>query len=325
MRICIYGAGASGGHFAVRLAGAGHDVSVVARGAHLAAIQQRGLTLLSGDTRATAQPRAADDPASLGAQDVVIVAVKATALGGVMLAPLIGPETQVVFPQNGMSWWYPLDLPRGAPAPPDLPIFRLASGFLPMLRIDQVLGGSIYSANDVPEPGVIRNTSPQHNALVIGEVTQARDPRVAALRELLATAGIASPDTPDMRRVVWSKLIVNMSGSTIALATENRSSISRSDPALGQIYQRLVREGMAIAAAHGHDLAGDIDPDLLRARLLDHRPSLLQDYDRHRPMELAEIVQAPQAFARSVGIATPTLDTLAAIVLRRARDRGLVG
>jgi 2-dehydropantoate 2-reductase len=327
LRICIYGAGASGGHFALKLAAAGHDVAVVARGAHLTEIQAQGITLIEGGHRRTAAVRASDNPAAFGAQDLVIVAVKATGLAAIAdgLAHLVDAGTLVVFPQNGMPWWYPEGLASNLPAPPDLPIFRLRHGFRRFVRAAQVIGGSIYSANEVVAPGVIRNISPGSNRLTLGATVPGADADLAAVRTLLEAAGIGSPPIADIRRTMWLKLLMNMSGSTIALATESQSSICRRDPALAEIYRRVVREGLAIARAHGHALDdGTIDPDRLLAGLLDHKPSLLQDYEQRRPMEVAEIIEAPVAFARAQNVSTPTLDTLAAIVARRARDRGLL-
>ncbi len=298
MRICVYGSGASGGHFAVRLAQAGHDVCVVARGAQLDAIRYQGLTLIAGDRQDCARVRASDDTMALGPQDVVLVTVKATALDAVaaFLQPLLSPHTLVAFPQNGMGWWYPHGLAADRPRPPDLPIFRLGTPFMAMMREDQVLGGSIYSANEVIAPGVIRNTSPDRNGLTLGAIAPGRDDDVAAVRAAVQAAGLASGCV---------------------------SSVSRTDAALGEIYLRLVGEGLAIARAHGYAL-DDVDPARLQAGLLDHTPSLLQDYQQRRPMELAEIVLAPQQFARAQGVTTPTLDAVAAIVCRLARERGLI-
>jgi 2-dehydropantoate 2-reductase len=326
MRVCIYGAGASGGQFTVKLAATGHDVVVVARGDHLAAIRRNGITLAEEGRHRTVRVQASDDPAELGPQDLVIVAVKATGLHAVAdrLAPLVGADTLVAFPQNGMAWWYPTGLPDGLPAPPDIPVFRLGQRFLAILRPDQVLGGSIYSANEVTAPGVIRNTSPGRNGMTLGAIMPGREAAVSQIRAALEAAEIRSPDVADIRQTVWSKLLVNMSGSTIALATENRSSICRTDPALAEIYRRVIREGLEIARAHGYALDGDVDAERLLAGLLDHKPSLLQDYEQRRPMEVAEIIEAPLAFARACAVQTPTLDVLAAIAGRRARDRGLV-
>jgi 2-dehydropantoate 2-reductase len=223
-----------------------------------------------------------------------------------------------------MSWWYPEGLPPARPAPPDLPIFRLRRRFLEVMKAHQVLGGSIYSANVMTAPGVIRNNSPERNELVLDAIAPGREGLANPLRATLEAAGIGSPPVNDIRRTIWSKLVTNMSGSAIALATEHRSSISRTDPALGETYLRVVREGMDIARAHGYSLDEVVNPDRLRAGLLDHKPSLLQDYEQRRPMEIAEIIAAPVAFARAQNVMTPTLDALAAIVTRRARDRGLI-
>ncbi len=321
MRVCIYGAGATGGIMAVRLAAAGHAVSVVARGAHLAAIQADGLTLLAGEERVTMRVPAAEDPAAFGPQDLVVAAVKATALPSIAegLRRLVGPGTAVLFTQNGIPWWYPVGL--AAPMPP-LPAFRLADAVLPAVPAERILGGPIYSANALAAPGVVRNASPGGNRLEIAEV--AAPPGLAGpVRAAFREAGIAAPDPGDPRRAVWKKLLSNMSGSALALVTGTRSNTVCSDPALGAIYARIVEEGLAIAAAQGHDLRGEVSAARLMAGLSEHKPSLLQDYELGRPMEIAEILLAPLAFARLAGIATPTLDAVAAIATRLSAERGL--
>lgn len=326
MRICIYGAGATGGHFAVRLARAGHEVSVVARGAHLAAICESGLTLHSGDDVLTAKVAASDDPREFGAQDVVMVATKATALSSIapQIAPVIGRDTLVVFPQNGMTWWYPLGLSPKLPKPPSLPIFNLADAFLSAMRVEQIVGGLIYSANEIEAPGVIRNNSPEQNRLDIGAIDGGESSAVIGFRGALVQAGILSPDPHDIRAAVWRKLLTNVSGSTLALATESLSSAVQMDEGLKEIHRRITREGMAIAAAHGYPLHDRPGPARKATLPLNHKPSLLQDYEQGRPMEIAEIILAPVAFARAVGLETPTLDAVAAIVTKMARDRGLL-
>lgn len=325
MRICVFGVGASGGFCAVRLAGAGHAVSGIARGRTLDAIRQRGLCLLTDDSDETCALNVTDDPRTLGVQDVVLVATKSTGLPDVaeQLAPLLGPETYVVFPQNGMSWWYGIGLAPDAPRPPDLPLFGLARRFQALLRPAQIIGGSLYTANALVAPGRVRNNSPGQNAIALGEIVPQGAAAAHALRGMFDLAGIAAHPPADIRAVLWSKLVVNLSGSLIALATESQSAVSRTDPALGRVYLRAVREAMAIAAAHGYPLDATLDGAMLQARLLAHKPSLLQDFEAGRQMELSGLVQAPLAFARSMHVDTPTLDTLAAIVVRRAIDREL--
>jgi 2-dehydropantoate 2-reductase len=322
MRICVFGAGATGGHLVVKLALAGHDVSVVARGPHLAAMREKGVTLISGAACLTARVAASDDPARHGRQDLIVVTTKATGLAQVAegVAPLIGPDTVAIYPQNGIPWWYPLG--QAADRIPDLPLFRLAPALLRHMPADRVLGGSIYSANEVVEPGVIRNASADENRLVFAEV--AAPPGLAArCRAVFEDAGIASPAPGDARRAIWRKLLGNMSGSALALVTGTRSVTVRQDPALLPIYIRLIEEGLAIAAAHGHNLRTEIDPRNARLPPPGHKPSLLQDYEAGRPMEIGEILLAPLAFARSADVRTPTLDAVAAIATRLSADRGL--
>jgi 2-dehydropantoate 2-reductase len=318
--------GASGGHFAVRLSKAGHDVSVVARGENLTAIQLGGLRLAVGEHELKIHPRVAHDPGELGAQDLVIVSVKATALAAVSdgLAPLVGPRTLVLFTQNGMPWWYPLGLPADAPKPPPLQLFALGERFLKTVPTERILGGLVYSANEAREPGFVVNKSPGDNRLEIASISKESAVDVEAIRTALIEAHIGSPGVPDMRRAIWKKLLYNLSGSVIALATGNKSSVSREDEALGAIYRRVVLEGLAIAAAHGYPLDDELVPEAMRQKTLDHKPSLLQDYERRRPMEIAEIVLAPLEFARAANVPIPALETLGAVVARLARDRGLL-
>ena len=122
------------------------------------------------------------------------------------------------------------------------------------------------------------------------------------------------------RKAIWTKLLANMSASTIALVTRNQSSISRKDPALREVFVRLVGEGLAIASAHGFML--DLNAEMMLSQLMDHKPSLLQDYEQSRPMEIAEIILAPVAFARARNVPCPTLDVFAALAARMAADRG---
>lgn len=313
-RICVYGAGAVGGNFAVRLARAGHRVSVVVRGDHLRAIREQGLTLLSGDERTTVQVAASDDPAELGPQDAVITTLKAHALPAMAerIDPLLGPETPIVFAQNGVPWWYGHGLGRHRPAPPDLELLA-ASDLARRIGIARVIGGVIHSSNDVERPGVVRNNSPTRNRLAIGEVDDARSPRIAQLRTLLEEAGIESPPTDDLRAQIWDKLIANMRVSLLAFLTERTSREVFDDPELRPVVDRLGADGVAIAGAHGVSCA--VGPG---APAPGHRSSMLQDYELGRAQEIAALVTAPQLFARAGGVDTPTFDTIAGLVRAKA-------
>lgn len=322
MRICVYGAGAIGGHIATRLAAAGHAVSLVARGAQLQAVQARGgLLLRMGEEPLFGPMQASEDPAALGPQDVVFVTLKATALGDFArrAGPLFGPETAVVFVQNGIPWWYAQGLGRQRPPAPDLsrldPDGRLRQAVDPA----RVIGATIYTSNEVIEPGVIQNDSVGANTLIVGEPDDRQTPRIQALRAALQAAGVASPPTPDIRATLWRRLLVNIAGSVVCSIIEQPIGAHQADPAMRALFQRLSAEGAAIAAAHGVDVAqGTVPPGPPHVFPPHHKPSFLQDYERRRPMEVEAILMAPLAFAHAAGIDAPALETVAALAAHRA-------
>jgi 2-dehydropantoate 2-reductase len=325
MKICVFGAGAIGGNFAARLADSGNEVSVVARGAHLEAIKTRGLTLLAGDKKIVAKVRASDRPADLGPQDAVISTLKATALSDLAasVGPLLGPDTPVVFAQNGIPWWYGHGLAKARPAAPDLSRLDPGGALAKSVGLHRTLGGTISSPNHVAEPGVVVNEIPDRNVLCVGEIDDRPSQRVGMLRAALKGAGIGSPDTADIRYDIWHKLMANLTGSTVALILGQPSSVQKT-PLVNQMCRRAHAEALAVAAAHGVVL--DDHPDMRygpKRVYFDHRPSILQDYDLGRPMEIESIVRAPLAFARSAGIDTPTLDAIEAVTVTLAASKGL--
>src|SRR5688572_5458898 len=180
MRICVFGAGAVGGHLAARLAAAGHDVSVVARGAHLEAMRREGVKLLHGEEVIRGRVRSG----SPAPQDAVFVTLKANMLGVFADAASgwLGPDTAVVFAQNGIPWWYPAVLPRLDPE----------GKLRKALKRESVVGAAVYSANEVVEPGVIRNFVPNNNMLVIGQASGKDSPVTQQLRAVLEKVGISS-------------------------------------------------------------------------------------------------------------------------------------
>src|SRR6266478_101267 len=183
MRICIFGSGAVGSHFAVRLALAGHDVSCVMRGPHLAAVKVKGLTLRVGDASFNAKVKASDDPAAFGPQDLVISTLKATGVGSLAtgLRPLLGNDTPVVFAQNGIPWWYDIGLPADHPPPPDLAFLDPGGRLCAAVAKGRIIGGVIFSANEVVAPGVVANLSPERNRLLVGECDDEVSERIARL------------------------------------------------------------------------------------------------------------------------------------------------
>jgi 2-dehydropantoate 2-reductase len=313
MRICVFGAGAVGGHIAARLAASGHDVSVVARGAHLEAMRRRGVKLLHGDEVISGRVRAD----GIGVQEAIFVTLKANMLGTFADATgaLLGPDTAVVFAQNGIPWWYATDMESLDPG-------RKLKNTVPSRN---VVGGVVYSANEVVEPGVIRNFVPNNNMLVIGNIEAKEAPVVGRLRDALEKSGMSSPRPEDIRHSVWAKLVQNLGNSSLCLLSEAAISDVVADPLLRELSQKMKSEATAIAAAHGIDIArapqrpsgGHV------SGAIGHKPSMLQDYQRDRPMEIESQLMAPLAFARAAGVATPTLDMVIPLAAHKAAAKGL--
>ena len=321
MRICIFGAGAVGSHFAVRLALAGHDVSCVMRGPHLEAVKARGLRLRVGDAEFSARVKASDDPAALGPQDVVISTLKATGISSLAtgLQPLLRDDTAIVFAQNGIPWWYDIGLPADHPPCPDLAFLDPGGRLRAATLRERIVGGVIFSSNEVVEPGIVENLSPDRNLLLIGECDDRATERIERLRAALNDASIGSPNVSRIRETIWSKLLTNMSMSVLCLLTGQTARAVREDPALRDVVPRLLDEANSI----GQSCFPDVKRTTRSGPAPNHKPSLLQDYELGRAMEIDVLVRAPAAFARTAGLSTPMLDLMAALAIRQARDKGL--
>ena len=329
MKICVFGAGAVGGHVAAKLAAAGHEVSVVARGANLEAIRDKGIRLIHGADTISARVRASRNPAELGLQDFVFVTLKANALGGFADAgaPLLGANTAVVFGQNGIPWWYGMGLSPQRPKPPDLSKLDPGGRLSALIAPENVIGGVVYSANEVREPGVIVNHVPGNNMIVVGRADDADSPRMGELRSMLEKSDISSPHTADIRTAVWAKIVQSLGTGVLCVLAETAVKGVRTHAGLTEIARRLGAEGRAIARAHG------IDPERAPARpsggqssgLISHKPSLLQDYERGRPMEVEAQLVATLAFAKVANVAVPALETVVPLVAFKASAKGLYG
>ena len=189
---------------------------------------------------------------------------------------------------------------------------------------ERVVGGVIYSANEALEPGVIRNNTAGSNTLTVAEPDDRGSTRIDALRAALGAAGIGSPATDDIRNAVWAKLTLNLGSSILCLLAETTVAELMANEALASLRAKLSAEGRAIAAAHGVALeAAAPRPGPKLASPARHKPSMLQDYERGRPMEIEAQVLAPLAFARAAALAVPTLETLAPLAAHKAAAKGL--
>jgi 2-dehydropantoate 2-reductase len=291
----------------------------VMRGAHLAAVKVKGLTLRVKDEEFSAKVRASDDPAELGPQDFVISTLKACGLGGLApgLKPLLGDNTGVVFAQNGIPWWYDIGIAADQPPPPDLGFLDPGGALRTAVAKDRIIGGVIFSSNEIVEPGLVVNDSPERNMLWVGECDDRPSTRIERLRTALSESGVQSPPLERIREMIWTKLTSNMSVSVLCMLTGKTARASSEDPALVDVVPRMMDEAQAVGRY--------CYPNVTRrtGKAPDHKPSLLQDYERGRPMEIDALVKAPAAFARAAGLSTPMLDMMAGLAVLRARGKGL--
>ncbi|MEQ8340846.1 MAG: 2-dehydropantoate 2-reductase [Marinovum algicola] len=324
MKICIFGAGAIGGYMGVKLAQAGADVSLVARGPHLAAMQANGLTLHENDKAPVTVPvTASDDPAALGVQDYVIVTLKAHSVPPVVtrMTPLIGADTTIVSGVNGVPWWY-FHKHGGA-----FEGTRLASvdpgdaqwnGFGP----DRVLGCVVYPAAEVTRPGVI--THIEGNRFSLGEPDGTKSDRALALSRALAAAGLKAPVRPRIRDEIWVKLWGNLSFNPISALTHATLEVLCTDPGTRAVARGMMREAQEIAEKLGVKFPIDVERRIDGGAAVGaHRTSMWQDLDAGRPMEIDALVGAVQELGRLTDTPTPTLDTVLALVALRGRVAGL--
>lgn len=326
MKICVFGAGAIGGYMGLKLAQAGADVSLVARGPHLAAMKSRGLTLVDADgARQTVQVTASDNPADLGPQDYVIVTLKAHSVPPVVakMQPLIGPNTTIVSGVNGVPWWYfhkiggALEGTRLTTVDPGNAQW---DGFGP----DRVLGCVVYPAAEVSEPGTIKHI--EGNRFSLGEPDGSKSGRAMALSKALMAAGLKAPVRPRLRDEIWVKLWGNLSFNPISALTHATLDVLCTDEGTRAVARNMMLEAQTIAEKLGVKFPIDVDRRIDGGAAVGaHRTSMLQDLDMGRPMEIDALVGSVQELGRVTDTPTPTIDTVLALTKLRGRSAGLYG
>lgn len=327
MKICIYGAGAIGGYLGVQLARAGVDVTLIARGAHLAAMREKGLRLRMKREDGTieevvAHPFCTDTPAEAGHQDHVIIALKAHSVPGVVdaMRPLLGPDTAVVTAVNGIPWWYfhNLDGPyRDRRLETVDPGGKQWDGIGP----ERAIGCVVYPATEVVEPGVIEHI--EGDRFTLGEPSGERTERVAKLSEALIAAGFKAPIRPRIRDEIWIKLWGNLSFNPISALTHATLDVIATDEGTRGVARAMMVEAQTIAEALGVRFGITVDKRIDGAAAVGaHKTSMLQDLERGRPMEIDALVASVQEMGRLVGVPTPAIDMVLALVRLRARVAG---
>jgi 2-dehydropantoate 2-reductase len=322
VKICIYGAGAIGGLLGAQLSLAGEEVTLIARGPHLAAIQANGLKLKFEGKELLAKPKATSDPKQAGPQDYVIVTLKAHSVAAIAAAmqPLLGPETAVVTAMNGVPWWYfyklagPHEGRRIKAVDPDGSLWRLIPG-------ERCLGCVVYPAAEVVAPGVVEHY--YGNRFMLGEPDGSKSERAARLSDALTRAGFKAPVRPRIRDDIWVKLWGNLSFNPVSALTTGTLAGIAGDPGTRAVIRRMMVEAEAVGTALGVKFGVDIETRIgWAADIGEHRTSMLQDLELGRPMEIDALVTAVAEMGDLVGVDTPFIDTVLALVIQRARMAG---
>jgi 2-dehydropantoate 2-reductase len=322
-RIGVVGAGAIGGHFAARLALAGHHVSILARGATLQALATSGLRYTCpGEPERVVALGAHAHCADMGRQDLVLIALKSHALPALAasLAPLIGPGTVVLPVGNGLPWWYflapgtPLAGLRLASVDPDGAIERT-------LPFEQVLGGSVMASCSSPAPGVVHHHS--GGKVVIGEPGGGISARARDWAEVLSAAGLPATASDEIRRDLWIKLLGNACANPLSLITQASTDCLLDDPGTCAVFASLMAECLALGRQAGLTLDIDIAQRIAQTRQLGAiKTSMLQDLEAGRRVELDAILGAPLECAARLGFAAPLMQTVFALARLRAAQAG---
>ena len=324
MKICVFGAGAVGGHIAARLLAAGQsEVAVIARGARLATIQNHGLTLKIAQTRFFGRPCIATDmPETLPQQDMVIVSLKAPALPAAAAAihRLLKKDGVALFVINGIPWWWRYGLP-GKQAP--LELLDPAGALWTLLR-ERSLGCVCHSSNEVIKSGVIE--SMPGAGWVMGDPLSMTSVRLTDTLKLFQQAGFDARASDDLRGDIWRKLLVNASLNTFSALTRLCTIDLTTDPQSRMQMMNVMFEVMAVAKASGWDLQASVDVEALIApekRIASHRTSMLQDVLAGRSLETEALLGQLVEFARDAKVHTPICDVLLALLRGLGRSSRL--
>jgi 2-dehydropantoate 2-reductase len=324
MRICVFGAGAIGGYLAGELALAGHEVCAIARGSHLAAIRKHGLKLIVDAQTRTVRLPASDDPTAFGPQDVVICGLKAQqarACAGAF-APLLGPKTAVLTAMNGIPWWY-FYKEGGVFDGRHLESVDPGAAQWTEIGPERVIGCVVDPACEVVAPGVIEHHL--YKRFTIGEPDGTHSDRVRALRDALVSAGFDAPIRDAIRWNVWLKLWGNVCFNPISALTLATLDRITTEPSLRALCRTMMVEAQSVAVALGVAIPNEMMDRRLKAAgsVTGHKMSMLQDLVRSRSLEIDALITAVQELGRLVGVATPTIDVVLALVQERGRQASL--
>lgn len=320
MKLCVYGAGAIGGQVGAMLAKSGTDVSLIARGPHLAAMKENGLTLITPEERFVVTPKCTDNPTELEKQDYIFVSLKAHSVVHILndLDPILGPDTVVVTAVNGIPWWYFFAF-NGSLRNHQLRVIDPGGCQWKKIKPERVLGCVVWQAAEVIKPGVIRlNYS---GRMPIGEPDGSRSERARILSDALITAGIKSPVKKDIRNEIWMKLWGNLSFNPMSMLTHGTMEQLANDDDTLPVIRQLMVEAQTIGEALGVKFPIDVDKRIQGARSVgSHRTSMLQDLEKGRLVELDALMGSIIELSKLVRKPAPTMELIYGLARQRARQ-----
>ena len=322
MRICIYGAGAIGGYLGAGLSLAGADVTLIARGPHLQAMQENGLRIIAAGEESITHPTCTDDPAEAGLQDYLIITLKAPSVTGVLSAmqPLLGKETCVVTTTNGIPWWYFYGL-NGPWENHRLESVDPGSRQWDEIGPERIVGCVAYPACEINEPGVIKHV--EGNRFTLGEPDGEKSERCMQLSKALINAGFKSPVRSEIRNDIWVKLWGNLCFNPISVLTHATLDVIATEPGTRAMAKSMMLEAQAIGEKLGVRFGVDAEKRIDGAAAVGaHKTSMLQDLEAGRTMEIDALLGAVKELGQLVDVATPVIDLVLALVRQRARVAG---
>ena len=319
MKICVVGAGAIGGFLGAGFARAGHEVCLVARGAHLDALRTNGLTLLAEGKREVFRLPASDDPSAFGAQDAVLLCLKTYSIGAMLprMKSLLGRDTVVIPAINGLPWWY-FHAEGGKFDGQPVACLDPAGTLFQALDPRHILGCVVHAAAEVTQPGVVRHTAGR--LFVLGEPDRTKSARAERLVAAMNAAGFEAKHAADIRVEIWVKLTGNLSYNPVAaLALAHKNDINGNEGLL-VLIRTLIEETMRVAEGYGVRVPITIDERIAIAKqLAGAKISMHQDIEKRRPLEVDAIIGAVMELARKAGIVTPMIDAIYALIAERAK------
>ena len=310
MKICIVGAGATGGYLGVKLINAGFDVSLVARGAHLTAMKKKGLTLIENNKEITCSPKCSDSMKELGKMDFIFITLKAYSINGLVeeISTMFDENTSVISAYNGIPWWY----------------FFGAEGQFKNYRIkcidpkniqwnvitpERIIGCVVYPATEIIEPGVIKHI--EGNRFSLGEPNGAQTERISRISKAMARAGLKAPVRKNIRQEIWMKLIGNLAFNPLSVITEETLDVLLLNEENKKTAYEAMKEATSIMDKLNVPMSVSIDQRIEgAAKVGSHKTSMLQDYERGKELELDALVVAVKEIADLLGIKTPTIDRI---------------